>query len=459
MITVTKAFFRSVFLIPVGGSFIHESFIPKRFSCRTSVLFALGCVIGGCFGSVANAQDTVEFLSGAKTRGKVVEIRAKERQVVFESKIADRTVKRTYSYSKIHAVTYKGKRYVLTKKDEASANHKMLRSEKEVNKLIEQVGSTPPDWYDDTPLEYPDTLDLDWPQPTPKGWNNRKNVGQYIWDIINPNASKWRSGVRFMHHLLVVHKDDPKTTNRIMRSLGSMYFRFFQDYPRAAFWWRKSKVSPSSQDGISLAECYFRLGNKKMALDAIDRRRLRVETVKLLGNMGKTKEALQVADKYVELVKEPQWALLAAGDACRLAGQYKKAISYYQRVVDSADMKNESYDKRAKNRALQSIEAIEQFELLDIAKIDDGTYSAETLAYEGPLSVEVTVKSGKIQQVEITKHKEKQYYSAIRDIPEQIIAKQSVKDVDATSRATITAEAIVSATAKALASQAATGDN
>jgi uncharacterized protein with FMN-binding domain len=63
------------------------------------------------------------------------------------------------------------------------------------------------------------------------------------------------------------------------------------------------------------------------------------------------------------------------------------------------------------------------------------------------------MKDGKIQNVEITKHKEKQFYSALRDIPQQIVVKQSVKDVDATSRATITAEAIVAATAKALAGE------
>jgi uncharacterized protein with FMN-binding domain len=54
----------------------------------------------------------------------------------------------------------------------------------------------------------------------------------------------------------------------------------------------------------------------------------------------------------------------------------------------------------------------------------------------------------------VTKHKEKQFYSALSDIPRQIIKKQSVKGVDATSRATITAEAVINATAKALASGA-----
>lgn len=401
----------------------------------------------------AVAQDQIEFLSGAKTNGEVVEIHKQQREVVFEAKVGTKVFQQVYPYSRIHAVTYRGKRYVLNQKSTSATagSAKTLRTAPEVIQLINTVGRTPPDWYEATPVEFPQSLDLSWPMPAPQPWNNQKNVGQYIWDIINPNENRWRSGIRLMHHLLRLHKEDPATSRRVMQSMASMYFRFFQDYPRAAFWWRQAKVSPSSVDGISLAECYYRLGNKKMAMDAMDKRRLRIESIKLLGNMGETQRAIANAETYARQVKEPQWALLAAGDACRHAGMFQKAIGYYQRVVDSAKMNNESYDNRARSRAIQSIEAIKQFELLDITKVPDGAYEAEALGYEGPIAVRVSVKSGRIQNVEITRHKEKQFYSALRDVPQQIVTKQSVKDVDATSRATITAEAIVSATAKALA--------
>ncbi len=68
------------------------------------------------------------------------------------------------------------------------------------------------------------------------------------------------------------------------------------------------------------------------------------------------------------------------------------------------------------------------------------------------MHVEATVESGRVTKVEITQHREKQYYSALQDVPEQIIRKQDLKNVDATSRATITAVAIINATAKALTS-------
>jgi len=54
--------------------------------------------------------------------------------------------------------------------------------------------------------------------------------------------------------------------------------------------------------------------------------------------------------------------------------------------------------------------------------------------------------------VRVTKHKERQFYSALTDTPTRIIERQSVTGIDAVSGATMTSEAIINATAKALAS-------
>ena len=91
---------------------------------------------------------------------------------------------------------------------------------------------------------------------------------------------------------------------------------------------------------------------------------------------------------------------------------------------------------------------------VDPARVADGTYEAESLGYEANVRVAVTVKDKKIEQVKITQHREKQFYSSLTDTPTKIIAKQGVKGVDATAAATITSEAIINATAKALASGA-----
>ena len=87
-----------------------------------------------------------------------------------------------------------------------------------------------------------------------------------------------------------------------------------------------------------------------------------------------------------------------------------------------------------------------------MSRIPDGTYTGASLAYVGELTVAVTVQSGRIKSVRITKHQDKQYFSALTDTPSQIISKPGLKGVDATTGATITSQAIIDATAKALAS-------
>ena len=63
---------------------------------------------------------------------------------------------------------------------------------------------------------------------------------------------------------------------------------------------------------------------------------------------------------------------------------------------------------------------------------------------------EVVVSRGKIKDVRVTQMKDKQFYSALTDVPQQIVARQSVEGIDAFSGATVTSQAIVNATAKAL---------
>ena len=102
-------------------------------------------------------------------------------------------------------------------------------------------------------------------------------------------------------------------------------------------------------------------------------------------------------------------------------------------------------------RARDSITAIEVFERIDVSKIADGKYRSSSVGFVGPVDVEVEVAAGRIVAVRVTKHREKQFYAALEDTPGKIVAKQSVKGIDATSGATITSQAIVNATAKALA--------
>jgi len=102
------------------------------------------------------AADLVEFLSGSKISGTVKEIRKEKKEFDFEATIGSRTSVRTYPFGKVHAVTIKGKRFVLTPKSNVvvtSAGEMGQRSKTEINRLIQTLGSQDPEWLDSTKLE------------------------------------------------------------------------------------------------------------------------------------------------------------------------------------------------------------------------------------------------------------------------------------------------------------------
>ncbi|MGV3485051.1 MAG: FMN-binding protein [Planctomycetaceae bacterium] len=411
--------------------------------------------------SHAKSQDVVEFASGAKLEGKVVAIRKADKEFDFSAAIGSRTSTRTYPFAAVHAVTFNGQRHVLTPLASTSSGTNktggsenpaapLTRSPAEIDRIIEAAGKTPPDWFESTELDYPDTLDLTWPlKPAVEGWHNQRNMGQYIWDIINPNPRRWHSGIKLVHHCLTLHAKQPALANRDMETLGHMYFQLLQDYPRAAFWLRKAGTQSNGRNRVALAECYWRLGNRPMALQLLASRTLPLQAIKLLGDMGETERAVSLAAAAGKTQQAAE-AFLLAGDALRLAGRSKQAIEFYERVL-TAQHRNEEYELRQRARATESIEAIRLFDELDVSKLADGTYQGTTTGYNGPLTVAVDVQQGRLDSVKVTDHQEKQFYSALTDTPRRIIDQQSLQKVDAVSGATITSQAIVNAAARALA--------
>jgi len=434
---------------------------------------------------------TIELLSGAKIIGR---ISANDGQsVMIEANVGGRTYTRRYPLDRIGAVVVGGQRTVL---NEASANAPprasassdkaapssvaptkrtpaggeaivkkpravagAVRSRAEIEDAIDEMGRTPPDWWDATPLNYPKTLDLTWPEKPQGDWNNQKNVGQYLWDVIQPNEDKWREGIRFVHFLLEQHQGDREKAGRDMFYLGRLYYLLIQDYARAAFWWRKAGVEqgPNRPESVFLADCYWRLGSKPMALDYLSRmsrNAVPITAIKQLADMGETRMAIQIAESaarggFADL------AYLYAGDAYRIGGQFDQAVAYYDKVLKIEPRGNEgevNRIKRAQTRARMNIEAIRVFDKLDLTKIADGTYRGAAPAYAGDLQVEVTVQSGRLRDVKVVQHHEKQYYAAMTETPRKIIQKQGLQGVDATTGATITSEAIINATAQALGS-------
>lgn len=390
-----------------------------------------------------NQVDEIEFLNGTKLEGQVTSIDTTGKKVTFRATINGKPLLRTYNYSSIHAVRYKGKRYILTAKTTKPAS--LTAKQK-----VQQIGPTEPDWLASAQLNTPATLDMNWPIPAPKPWNNQKNIGQFIWDVINPNERRWPGGIKLMYELMERHKNNSATLVRVKKSLASMYFRFFQDYARAAYWWEDAGVVSGTAESIHLADCYYRLGDKPAAIKIMTSRTLRPGMIKLYGDMNMLPQALDLARRYINVGGRKHIALLHAGDACRLAGKYQQAIGYYEQVVQTPVPENNGRAKQTVRRARDNIAALKLFELLDLQNIKDGTYTDRSMGYAGDIVIELTVAKGKLTDLKVAQHQEKQFYSAINDTPRQILEKQAVKGVDAVSGATITSEAIINASAKAL---------
>ena len=333
---------------------------------------------------------------------------------------------------------------------------KVTRTRAEVEALIRNVGSTSPEWWDSVEPRYPKTLDLSWPLKPVGKWNAQKNVGQFIWDIINPNPGRWKEGVKLVHRLMISNKNDPTKLTRSMSTLGRMFHDLLEDWARAAFWWRMSASRGGQYNPLGLAHCYWKLGNKSMAVEILSRYgrdyTRHGAIIKLWAEMAEFDKAIRLAEEKAR-TGMADVGYLTAGDVCRLGGDYKRALVYYQKALAASGTNGREKDfQHNVERARANIQAIKCFDALDLSQIPDGAYQAASLAYAGQLHVEVIVKGGRIESVRVAKHKERQFYSALTDTPKQIIDRQSVKGVDAVTGATMTSEAIINATAKALAS-------
>ena len=334
------------------------------------------------------------------------------------------------------------------------AQNPSLKSREEIRALIEHASKTKPDWWDSVPLTYPETLDLSFPRPGKRKWNPKKNVGQYMWGIINENANRFRQGTKLMHYVYSLNKDNPDVTRRTTQQLGHCYHDLLQDWARAAYWLRKA-----NNRGVKLANAYWQLGSKEMAEEIL--RPIKSDytkhgaIIKLWSDMGELETALALANKS----KDPRnrgGLSRAAGDALQRHGRFDEALVYYQEVLNIGGRympaflnKNEVLNLN-KNHAKAAIESIRIFAMFDVGKLRDGSYTDSALGYSGEIQVNTVVKNRRIESVKIIKHKEQQYYSSLTDMPAQILRQQDIRNIDATTGATVTADAIRIATAKAL---------
>ena len=456
---------------------MHDHSMSYRtWRCWVTLLFSVGAL--WCAAAPLRA-DEVETLKGLRLKGEITQ--ESPQSITIRVTTGGRSRNVDVRVSEVYSVTKGGVQRILNQKkpattakpkpggsastktppksakasgksagkgaDSATTGEGSTRTREEVDELITREGKSPPPWWDDVQLNYPPTLQLDWPEKPNGGWNSQVNVGQYLWDVINPNPGKWKEGVRLMHHILKLHGKDSGIRTRAVNSLGHLYADCLEDYARAAFWWRLGGGS-----SLDLANCYWKLGNREMAEEILQKygsdNTRHAGVIRLWSDMGEFDKAMRLANQRIKS-DTPDVGYLAAGDTCRVVGRFDEALRFYEKAAavtaGSRDL------PRNQNRARASIEAIKVFDSLDLSRIADGAYKQSSLGYEAPVEVEVMVKGNRIETVRVTQHREKQFYSALTDTPNQIIQKQGVRGIDATSGATITSEAIINATAKALA--------
>jgi uncharacterized protein with FMN-binding domain len=87
---------------------------------------------------------------------------------------------------------------------------------------------------------------------------------------------------------------------------------------------------------------------------------------------------------------------------------------------------------------------------IDLKKVPDGTYTGASRGFMGDVTVEVTVKDGRIAAVKPALFTENRPGTALQDVPARIVEKQSV-EVDAVTGATISSQAVMRAAESALA--------
>ena len=325
-----------------------------------------------------------------------------------------------------------------------------------IAKLVAKGGSEKPDWWDQVTLNYPKTLDLTCAPRKDIGWDPQIKAGVWMWDVINPNPKRWREGTKFWHFVLTNAKQNklPEAEKTATMSLGHCYGDLLQDWPRALYWYQQAEKAYGRGDDrtIDMAHAQWRLGARTLALQTVkpltqDGTR-HGGLIKLHADLGSYDTAYRLAQARQTAGEDIGWFM--TGYTAQLEGKWDKALAAFKKAA-AADEKRSGRDwKQTVARATAAVQAIELFEKLDLTRIKDGVYKDSSTGYVAPITVAVTVAANRITAVKVVDHKEKQYYAALDEVPAKILAKQHVKDVDATMGATITSEAIVYAAAKAL---------
>ena len=175
-------------------------------------------------------------------------------------------------------------------------------------------------------------------------------------------------------------------------------------------------------------------------------------------HFGEHKSAEQIMNIALQRLPKPPWRIANEakihdhfGDLYAKMRKTDLARRHYRRAAELFPTSRQPYGRHLLKRHAERVRT--KIELLDMKSLDfgrlrDGSYRGTTIGYRGDITVTVTVRGGKVADVK-TQHKEDIEQGATRIVPERIVKAQSL-EVDGITGATITSEAIVIGTFRAL---------
>ncbi len=227
-------------------------------------------------------------------------------------------------------------------------------------------------------------------------------------------------------------------------------------------------------DSVKLARCYFELGSKTTAAELLSQTdgnsaRNQKDAIKLWARIGQVDKALSMIESMSGTggrgmggfdrggprgMTQSDKYLLSA-EICRSAGRYDDALAYYEKILALPDSETRPWNHHEtddKFHADINRTGTEFLKKLDLKRIPDGSYTATVEAYGGQMTVQVVLKNGNIESVDVTRHWETyEYFVMAQPTARQMVERQSVAGADVITGATVTSDAIINAVAAALA--------
>jgi chitinase len=271
----------------------------------------------------------------------------------------------------------------------------------------------PPDWFDEVEVEY------DTKQP----WKDARIEVRRLLSL-NKNREAMKLTV------LYLQKKDIGDGHEYPMYLymGGEYTWAIQEYRKRL----QSQPQGHTHEYLSLAACYRHFGAYTDALALLD--------IALQRLPGPPWRIAREADIYDYL-----------GDLFAKMGKTDQASQHYRKAIALYPTSNQPYGRHLLRRRAAKIQSkldLMMLEAIESGELRDGTYTGKSLGYVGDLGVTVTIRNGKITDLQL-QHEEKIDQNATRIIPKHIIEKQSLK-VDGITGATVTYDAIIDGTLSAL---------